>query len=391
MIEQVRATFLPFSQPVLGDEEIEELVACVRSGWITTGPRTAQFEALFRERLGVAHAIAVTSASAGWHIAAHALGIGPGDEVIVPAITWASSANMVELLGARAVFADVLPETLQVNPEDVARRITSRTRAVIPVHFAGAPCDLTALRQLVEGTGVTLVEDAAHALGTWYQDREIGSDGHMAIFSFHPIKNITTGEGGMVVLNDDTLAERLRLLRFHGVTKDAWSRYNRKGAPEYEIIEPGYKYNMPDMQAALGLRQLPKLDGFNSRRAQLAARYTALLEALPEIAPLAPVPYAHHHAWHLYIVRIEQGALRIGRNEVLDELARANIGAGLHFPPLHTQPYYRNKYHLRPEDCPCAADAGSRILSLPLYPSMTDADQDDVITALERVVQRYRA
>jgi len=390
VIEQVRATFLPFSQPLLGDEEIEELVACVRSGWITTGPRTAQFEQLFQERLGAAHAVAVCSASAGWHITAHALGIGEGDEVIVPAITWASSANMVELLGARAVFADVMPDTLQVDPADVARRITPRTRAVIPVHFAGAPCDLQALRALLEGTGIALVEDAAHALGTWHQGQEIGTDAQIAIFSFHPIKNMTTGEGGMVVVNDDALAERLRLLRFHGVTKDAWSRYNKKGAPEYEVVEPGYKYNMLDMQAALGLRQLPKLDGFNWRRAQLAARYTDLLRVLPEVRPLARVPYAHHHAWHLYIVRIEQDALHVGRNEVIDDLARANIGAGLHFPPLHTQPYYRTKYHLRPEDCPRAADVGSRILSLPLYPSMKEEDQDDVITALERIVRRHR-
>jgi len=379
-----REQSLPFSRPTIEEDEIAEVVDSLRSGWLTTGPKVARFEELFVDRLGVPHAIAVSSATAGLHILLHALDIGPGDEVIVPAITWASTANVVELLGARAVFADVDPGTLQIDPEDVRRRLGPRTRAVVPVHYAGAPADLDALREVVGER--LLLEDAAHALGTVYRGREIGSDSFAAVFSFHPIKNITTGEGGMVVCQDEALAERLRLLRFHGVSKDAWKRHQVGGRAHYDILEPGYKYNMMDLQAALGLRQMGKLERFNARRRHLAERYDEMLADLPQVRPLARVPYPAEHAWHLYIVLVDIDALGLSRELFAARLAEENIQTGLHFPAVHLQEHYRRKYDYREEDLPHATHAGDRVLSLPLYPTLTEEDQNDVVAALRRVV-----
>lgn len=390
MVKSRREMFLPFSRPTLGQAEIDEVVDSLRSGWITTGPKVRRFEEMFEERLGVSHAVAVNSATAGLHIVLHALGIGPGDEVVVPSITWASTANMVELLGARAVFADVDPATLQIDPADVERRLSDRTKAVVPVHYAGAPADLDALRDLLAKRSIALIEDAAHALGTAYRGREVGSDSQAAIFSFHPIKNITTGEGGMVVCHDEAFAERLRLLRFHGVSKDAWKRYHRGGQAQYEIVEPGYKYNMLDLQAALGLHQLPQLDRFNSIRRRLAERYHELLAAVPEVRPISQVNYPSFHAWHLFIVQLDTTAVALSREEFLAAMGEENIGLGLHFPAVHLQEYYRRKYEYGPGDLPHAEHAGARIFSLPLYPLLEEGDQDDVVAALERVVAAHR-
>jgi len=385
-----RDAFLPFSRPTIEDDEVAEVVDSLRTGWITTGPKVARFEELFRQRLGMAHAIAVNSATAGLHLAVAALDLRPGDEVIVPPITWAATANVVELCGGRTTFADVDPDTLCLDPEDAARRITARTRAVIPVHYAGQPADLAPLRRLAETHGLALIEDAAHALGTAYRGAEIGASGNPVVFSFHPIKNITTGEGGMILCRDEALADRLRRLRFHGVSKDAWKRYHRGGVPQYDVIEPGYKYNMLDLQAAIGLRQMPKLERFNARRRQLAERYTRLLADLPEIAPLGIVRYPAVHAWHLYVVRLDLSALDIDRNEFMLALQEENIGTGLHFPALHLSQYYRGKYGHTPGQLPHAESAGERILSLPLYPLLSEDDQDDVVEALKRVVAAHR-
>lgn len=388
--EPVRKVFLPFSRPTLEDDEIAEVVDSLRSGWITTGPKVGRFEDLFRERLGVPHAVAVSSATAGLHILMHALGVGPGDEVVVPALTWPATANAVELLGARTVFADVDRDTLQIDPADVSRRLSARTKAVIPVHFAGAPADLDALRSLLAGTGIPIVEDAAHAAGTFYKGQEIGSDSYAAVFSFHPIKNITTGEGGMIVCRDDELARRLRLLRFHGVSKDAWKRFQGGSGPRYDILEPGYKYNMLDLQAALGLHQMPKLDRFNAQRTRLAARYDELLAGLSGLTPIGRVPYPSTHAWHLYIVRIDPGALSITRDQLLEELADENIGVGLHFLAVHLLEHYRVRHGYKPGDLPEAEAAGEEVFSLPLYPLLSEDDQRDVVEALSRVLARHR-
>ena len=381
---------LAFSRPTIEDDEIAEVVDSLRSGWITTGPKVERFEALFRERLGVSQAVAVNSATAGLHLAVAALGLKPGDEVIVPAITWAATANVVELCGARTVFADVDPETLCIDPADVARRITPATRAIIPVHFAGQPADMTALDVLAAWANLTIVEDAAHALGTVHRGVEVGASGHPTVFSFHPIKNITTGEGGMVTCNDAALADRLRILRFHGVSKNAWNRFRGGGVPQYDVLEPGWKYNMLDLQAALGLRQMAKLERFNAARRELAAVYAAELSTVPELRPLGPVKYPATHAWHLYIVQLDLDAVTLDRNDFMQALHDERIGTGLHFPPVHLSSYYAGKYGYAPGSLPAAERAGERILSLPLYPLMTPADVRDVADAARRVIAAHR-
>jgi len=385
-----RRTPLPFSRPTIEDDEIAEVVDSLRSGWITSGPKVERFEALFRERLGVSQAVAVNSATAGLHLAVAALGLRPGDEVIVPAITWAATANVVELCGGRTVFADVDPETLCLDPSDVARRITSATRAIIPVHFAGQPADMTALDVLAAWAGLTIVEDAAHALGTVHRGVEVGASGHPTVFSFHPIKNITTGEGGMVTCNDAALADRLRILRFHGVSKNAWNRFRGGGVAQYDVLEPGWKYNMLDLQAALGLRQMEKLERFNAARRALAAVYAAELASVPELRPLGAVKYPAVHAWHLYIVRLELEAVTLDRNDFMQALHQEHIGTGLHFPPLHLSSYYAGKYGYGPGALPAAEQAGAQILSLPLYPLMTPSDVRDVVDAARRVIAAHR-
>lgn len=392
-----RAQFLPFSRPTIEAEEIAEVVSSLTSGWITTGPKVAQLEALFREHLGVTEAIAVSSATAAWHMVVSALGIGPGDEIIVPAMTWPSMANIVELAGAKAVFADVHPDTLQICAEDVASRITERTRAVVPVHFAGAPCDIDALLGAIGSRPIHLIEDAAHALGTRYAGREggraVGGAGRITLFSFHAIKNITTGEGGLIACNDAALAKRLRLLRFHGITRDTWARANGGGTADFDILEPGYKYNMLDIQAALGLHQLPKLGRFNSRRVELAARYDTLLAHLPWVKFLPPVTLPACHAHHLYVVRLDLAALGLaseqGRDQFAQALAQYNIGTGLHFPAIHLKQYYRQRYGYSRADCPNAVALGESILSLPLYPAMSDQDVEDVVRAMIQVAGEF--
>lgn len=380
---------IPFCRPTIEEEEIAEVVDTLRSGWITSGPKVRQFEEMFKQRLGVPHALAFTSATAGLHVLLTALEIGPGDEVIVPSMTWVSTANMVERVGARAVLADVDPLTLQMDPAAVERLISPRTKAVIPVHYAGEPSDLDAIRQLIAGRDIFLIEDAAHALGTTYKGKEIGSDSFAAIFSFHPIKNITTGEGGVVVCHDSDLARRLALLRFHGINRDAWKRYTTNAVPQYDVEEPGYKYNLTDIQAALGIHQLAKLDRFNSRRESLAERYNFLLKDIPGLVPLGRVAYPAKHAWHLYIVRIVQES-GISRDRVIQRMSQENITLGLHFHPLHLQSYYQSQYNYHPDDLPHASKAGAEIVSLPLYPLLSDADQVRIVDTLASVLEQLR-
>jgi UDP-4-amino-4-deoxy-L-arabinose-oxoglutarate aminotransferase len=380
--------FIPFCRPTIEDEEIASVVESLKSGWITTGPKVAAFEKVFRDRLGVPHAIALNSATAGLHVLLAAMKLAPGDEVITTSITWPSTVNDAELLGLRPVFADVLPGTLLIDPADVKRRVTPRTRAIIPVHYAGAPADLDAIA--AAAPGVPVIDDAAHAVGTSYKGVEIGAGANAAIFSFHPIKNVTTGEGGIVTTRDDQLAERMRLLRFHGVNKDSAARYARTASPRYEVVEPGWKYNMLDLQAAIGLEQMKKLERFNGARAEQAARYSAAFASMPEVRPLAVPPYAHVHAWHLYIVQVQIDALAIGRDEFMAELGKLGVGTGLHFTPVHLHRWYREKYGFRPGDLPVTEAAGERIVSLPLYPRLTRAEQDRAIDAVKKVVHGNR-
>jgi dTDP-4-amino-4,6-dideoxygalactose transaminase len=371
---KARSTFLPFSRPSIGEEETAEVLECLRSGWITTGPRAERFERDFAAYVGAKHAVALSSGTAALHCAYWALGLKPGDEIICPSLTWPATANMAAVLGARVVFADIDASTRQISPESVARQVTPRTRAIVPVHFAGAPADLDALQEIA-GSRIAVIEDAAHAAGAEYRGRRIGGQGHAVIFSFHPIKNLTTGEGGMLTTDDPELAERVRVFKFHGVSRDAWKAYGASSAAHYDTVVAGFKYNLTDLAAALGIHQLRKLDGFIQRRAAIAGRYLRELTGLPGLdLPLAP-SYPHRHAWHLFTVLVE------GRDVFMDRLREEKIGTGLHFEAVHRTSLYAGSS----EGLPATEHVCERILSLPLFPEMTDGDVEDVIAAVRRI------
>ena len=385
-----RREFLPFSLPTISDREIDEVVDSLQSGWITTGPKVARFEQAFSEWSNGAEAISVNSATAGLHLALSCLDLKTGDEIITTPITWPSTINNIELCGATPVFADVDRHTLQIDPDAAEAMITPRTKAIIPVHFAGAPCNLDRLHEICSRHGIYLIEDAAHAVGTEYAGKLIGTDSQAAVFSFHPIKNITTGEGGMVLTNNNQWASRMRRLRFHGISRDAWKRYSKGGVPQYEVEEPGYKYNMLDIQAAIGIHQFAWLGKFNRIRRELAMNYNRLLSDIPEIMPLSNVPWPHLHAWHLYVVRLDIDSLKVDRDQFISALQQENIGIGLHFPAVHLQKYYREKYGFTRGQLPNAEWNSDRLFSIPLYPMLTAADQADVITALKKLITRFK-
>jgi len=382
------ADFIPFCRPTIEDEEIASVVESLKSGWITTGPKVAAFEKVFRDRLGVPHALALNSGTAALHVLLAAMNLAPGDEVMSTSLTWPSTFNDVELLGARSVFVDVLPGTLLMDPADVKRKLTKRTKAIIPVHYAGAPADLDAIA--AAAPGVPVIDDAAHAVGTRYKGVEVGAGKNPAVFSFHPIKNITTGEGGIVTTRDDKLAEQMRLLRFHGVNKDSASRYAKTASPRYEVLRPGYKYNMLDLQAAIGIEQMKKLERFNGVRAEQAARYAEAFRDVPEVAVPGVPAYDHVHAWHLYVIQVDIDALSIDRDAFMAKMGELGVGVGLHFTATHLHAYYREKYGMKPGDLPVTERACERIVSLPLYPRLTRAEQDRVVAAVKTVVREHR-
>jgi dTDP-4-amino-4,6-dideoxygalactose transaminase len=380
---KIRKEFLPFSRPSIGKDEINRVTACLKSGWITTGALCKEFEDNFCQLTGSGQAISVNSATAGMHIALAALNIGPGDEIITPSMTFASTVNMIALRSAKPVFVDIDYGTLNINPDLIEEKITKKTRAIIPVHFAGAPADMDKINNLARKYNLTVIEDAAHAVGTYYKGIHAGGFGHIAIFSFHPIKNITTAEGGMITLNNAMLEKKLRLLRFHGIERDAWKRYGKGGNPSYDIAEPGYKYNMPDILAALGLAQLERWQELNLRRARLAELYLAGLKDISGI-DLPEIPeYDHTHAWHLFVIKV----LSINREEFMSRLSDYNIGYGLHFPPAHDLSYVKEKY---PESVGMLAEterAAEKILSLPLFPDMQEKDVQYVCTAIKEIIK----
>ncbi|MEW6272224.1 MAG: DegT/DnrJ/EryC1/StrS aminotransferase family protein [Thermodesulfobacteriota bacterium] len=377
---------LPYARPSIGEAEIAEVEACLRSGWLSTGPRAMRFEQELAARLGVKHALGASSGTAALHLAVLAAGVRPGDEVVTTPMTWVSTANVLLHAGARPVFVDVEPGTLNLDVTRIEQALTRRTRVILPVHFAGLPCDQEALRQIAERHRLAIVEDAAHALGASYRGREIGTFGDATMFSFHPAKNVTTGEGGALVTDSDDLAARARRLRFHGIDQTPESRFGGRGAAAYDVLEPGFKYNFTDLQAAIGLHQLARLDELNARRRALAALYRERLADAPWVAPLATPSYAHEHAWHLMVVSLEVEALAVGRDDVLAELREAGVGAGLHFVPLHLQTLYRDMAD--PARLPVATDAHRRILSLPLFPEMRDEDVTMVVETLAKVLRR---
>ena len=393
----IRKTFLPFSLPTIGGEEIAEVTDSLKSGWITTGPKTKRFEEQFREYIGSKHAIAVNSCTAGLHIALTALGIGPGDEVIVPTLTFCSTANVVVHLGARPVLVDV-GEDFNVTPEAIEQAITPETKAIVPVHYGGQPCDLEAIYAIAARHNLPVVEDAAHAVGATYHGHKIGSDSLQSAirnpqsaicFSFYATKNMTTGEGGMITTADDELAEKMRLLSLHGMSRDAWKRYTSTGSWYYEVVLPGYKDNMTDIQAALGIHQLRKLDGFIAARQRYARLYDQAFADLPEIE--TPITHPDRsHIYHICVIRLNLERLTIDRVQFIEELKALNIGASVHFIPVHLHPFYRETFGYRPCDCPVAERIYEQIISLPLFPKMSEDDVQDVIHAVKNVISRHR-
>ncbi len=377
--------FLPFSRPHITEADIAAVSDVLRSGWITTGPKTAGFETRFAEYAGCKRAIALASATGGMHLTLRALGIGPGDEVITPSMTWVSTVNLIVLSGARPVFADIDRDTLMVTPESVEEALSHRTRLIIPVHFAGAGLDRAPLYELAAHNGVWVVEDAAHALGTEISGRPVGMEG-TSIFSFHPIKNITTGEGGMFCTSDEALADRISRLKFHGLGVDAFDRQTQGRAPQAEVLEPGYKYNMTDMAAVLGLNQLVRVDKMNEKRAKLARRYLKQFEAVDEILPLRVPESTSRHAWHLFIVRLDTDKAGMNRDTFMEKLKDRHIGTGLHFRAVHLQKYYMESMGIKRGMLPHTEWNSDRICSLPLFPDMTLDDVDRVVTAVKEVL-----
>ncbi|MCK9813778.1 UDP-4-amino-4-deoxy-L-arabinose aminotransferase [Pseudomonas sp. MAFF 302046] len=370
--------FLPFSRPSIGDEEIAAVEQVLRSGWITTGPKNQELEQQFAERVGARHAVALSSATGAMHITLLALGIGPGDEVITPSQTWVSTANMICLLGATPVFVDVDLDTLMSDVAAIEAAITPRTKAIIPVHYAGAAFDLDPLYALAERHGIPVIEDAAHAAGTFYRGRAIGAQG-TAIFSFHAIKNMTCAEGAMFVSDDQALADRVRMLKFHGLGVDAYDRLTHGRKPQAQVIEPGFKYNLADINAAIALVQLQRLDEINAKREHLAQAYLERLKDLP-VQPLALPVYPQQHAWHLFILRIDAERCGLDREAFMQGLQAQNIGTGIHFIATHLHTYYRQRF---PQvQLPNTEWNSARLCSIPLFPDMTLDDVERVTGAI---------
>ncbi len=390
MTERNKADFIPFAKPSIDEEEIAEVGRCLRSGWVTTGPMTKRFEANFAARIGARHALAVNSATAGLHLALEAIGVGPGDRVAVPVHTFTASAEVVRYLGADPLFVDVEPDTLNLDARCLEQALRERgpAKSIMPVHFAGQACDMDAISAIAGREGSLLVEDAAHSFPATSSGRLVGTIGRATVFSFYATKTITTGEGGMVVTDDDALADRVRVMRLHGISRDVFDRYtSNKPSWFYEVIAPGFKYNMTDVAAALGVHQLRRAEEFRSRRETIARAYDAAFRDLPVELPAVRRP-TDTHAWHLYVLRLRLEALSITRDEFIASLAEAGIGTSVHFIPLHLHPYWRDRYALRPEDFPVASSQFQRIVSLPIYPAMTDGQVDRVVATVKAVLRK---
>jgi UDP-4-amino-4,6-dideoxy-N-acetyl-beta-L-altrosamine transaminase len=391
--------FLPFSLPLIENDEIEEVVDTLRSGWITTGPKTKKFEEEFQKYIGCKHAVAVNSCTAALHLALEAIGLREGDEVITSPITFAATAEVIRYFNAKPVFVDIDSTTMNIDPAKIEDHLSScmnsrsaLPKAIIPVHYAGYPCDMDRILKIAERYDLRVIEDAAHALPSFYKGRLVGTIGDLTCFSFYATKNITTAEGGMITTENDEWAERMRIMSLHGISKDAWKRYTAEGNWYYEIIAPGYKYNLTDIAAALGIAQLRKIDALWKRRMQIADRYTGAFKRLPELD--VPVGGGEEgqtrHSWHLYVIRLNLQRLQIDRNKFIDELRRKGIGTSVHFIPLHIHPYYRETYGYQPDDFPVAYETYKRIISLPIYAKMTDNDVERVIESVTDVVRSNR-
>ena len=385
--------FLPFAQPDIGEEEIAEVADSLRSGWITAGPKTKQFEEAFSSFVGVPHALAVNSGTAALHLALEAIGLCEGEYVITTPFTFTATAEVVRYFSAHPLFADIDPTTMNIHParvaEVAAKAVTEgkKVRAILPVHYAGLPCDLDALRGVAEKYSMKIVEDAAHAFPAAYRGRNVGCIGDLTAFSFYATKPLATGEGGMVTTADDEYAKRIRTMRLHGISRDIWDRYSAsKPNWYYEVVAPGYKYNLTDVASSIGIHQLRKTVRFRKRREEIAERYTRAFRGLPVIPPPRP-PEGDVHSWHLYVIRLRLEMLRIGRDRFIELMAGKGIGTSVHFIPLHLHPYWKEKYDFRPEDFPVALETYHCCVSLPIYTRMTDADVGRVIESVKGILQ----
>jgi UDP-4-amino-4,6-dideoxy-N-acetyl-beta-L-altrosamine transaminase len=385
-----RETFLPYSLPLLDEQEEQAVLDVLRSGWLTTGPKVRQFEEAFAQYTGATHAVAVNSCTAAMHLVLAAWGIGQGDEVITTPLTFCATLEAIEYVGATPVLVDVEPATANIDPNRIEDAITPCTRAVLPVHYGGLPCEMDAIMEIAARHHLLVLEDAAHAVGAEYKGRKIGTIAHATAFSFYATKNLTTGEGGMITTHDADLADQCRILSLHGISRDAWKRYMAAGTWYYEVQALGYKYNMTDLQAALGICQLNKLDAMNARRRQIAARYHSAFADMEFLTPFpTDLPTDRTHVWHLYTILLHLDALRIDRAQFIEELKAHNIGTSVHFIPIHYHPHYA-RYGWQRGQFPNAEQYYERTLSLPLYPAMSDQDVADVIEAVYDVGRRWR-
>ena len=384
------ADYLPFHVPEIDDEDIDAVVSVMRSGWLTTGAKARQFEQEFAAKVGARYAVALNSCTAALHLALEAIGLQEGDEVLVPTMTFAATAEVVTYFKAKPVLIDCLPTTLNMDPELIERAITPRTKAVIPVHFAGQPCEMGSILEIARRHDLRVIEDAAHAFPASYKGKAIGSIGDYTCFSFYATKNITTGEGGMVTTDDPDQADRIRRMSLHGLSRDAWKRYTNQGSWYYDIVAPGFKYNLTDMAAALGLSQLHKADRFWKTRERYAALYAEGFRDLPEITPLM-IHDDVQHAWHLYVIQLDLDRLRISRQAFIEGLQQKQIGCSVHFIPLHLHPYYRETGHYSRADFPVASQAFDRMVSLPLYSKMSEEDVHRTIQVVRELILKGRA
>lgn len=387
MMKTRRETFLPFHRPAYDFREVEAVSEVLQSPWITTGPKTREFETAFAQFVGADAALALNSCTAGLHVALIAKGIGVGNEVITSPITFCASANVIEHVGANTVFADVDPVTLNLDPKSIESKITEHTKAIMPVHYAGHPVDLASIRSIADNHNLTVIEDAAHPLPASIHGTRIGASPSLASFSFYATKNLSTGEGGMLVGDEETI-ERSRIIALHGLSRDAYRRYDKGGSWKYEVMLPGFKYNMTDIQAALGLAQLAKLEELQQRRLEIVRAYGHALKN-SKFFETPAVLNGYEHSWHLYVVRLNLDTLKIDRDRFIDELFERNIGVSVHFIPLHTQPYYRKRYNYSPTHFPIAWREYQRIVSLPIYPSMSHEDVQDVVEALTETAKEH--
>ena len=386
----ITRTKVPFHRASLGEEEVEAVAEVIRSGWLTMGPRTFEFERQFASYVGARYAIAVASCTAALHLALETVGVKRGDEVLLPTTTFTATAEVVTYFGARPVLVDVDRHTLNISIEDAARKITSQTRALIPVHFGGQPCDMTAICDLAASHDLHVIEDAAHALPSEYQGKRVGAISELTAFSFYATKTLTTGEGGMITTDNETYAKRLRLMRLHDISRDAWSRYGDQGSWYYEVHEAGYKYNLTDIQSALGIVQLAKCDAMSDARQRIAGIYNQRfgdIEAL-EVPLVLP---DRTTSWHLYVLRLNLSRLRIGRDRFISELAERGVSTSVHFIPLHMQPYYQQSYGYKSGDFPQAEGEYQRSISLPIFPSMTDEEIEHTVSSVLDVAQSWSA